>query len=69
MTKAKKALLDLKLSGDSTCPVHRVLVEVLDGFDKRLLRVEVLLLVVAAASVGSFGKEVILPLLKGLVGG
>lgn len=69
MTKTGKSLLALKLSGDGTCPVHKTLVEVLEGFHKRLLRVEILLVIAAAASVGSFGREIILPLIKGLMGG
>lgn len=51
------------------CPVHRPLVDVLLGFDKRLSRIEWLLGVAAAAALGTFGKAVLWPALAALVKG
>jgi hypothetical protein len=60
--------MDLELSQVPGCQAHSKLVELLAAIDNRLLRLEVLLLVSLAAAVGSFSKDLVLPLLLKIVG-
>lgn len=50
------------------CSMHKPLVDVLLALDKRQGRMEIILLVAAAATVGSFGRDVVIPLLAKLAG-
>lgn len=54
--------------GHDECKAHKPLIEVLQSFDKRLGRMEKMLLVAAAAAIGSCGRDLILPLLVKLAG-
>lgn len=56
------------ITGTRGCPAHEHVIDVLLSFDRKLNRITVILIIAAAAAVGGFGKEVILPLLMKLVG-
>jgi hypothetical protein len=64
-TRLKLASVD----GKENCPAHKPLVEILLSFDKRLFRIECLVLVAAGAGLGSLGKDVLVPVLVKLAGG
>jgi len=69
MTKEETKLKLEAVTGHKDCPAHEHVVDVLLSFDKKLNRITVILIVAAAAAVGGFGKEVVLPLLLKLAGG
>lgn len=56
------------IEGHKGCEAHKGVVDVLLSLDRRLGRMEVILIVAAACAVGSFGKDLILPLLFKLAG-
>ncbi len=67
-TDTKVKLTAIKPETPSTCEAHKTLVEVLLALDKRQGRMEIILMVAAAATIGSFGKDIILPLLAKFAG-
>jgi hypothetical protein len=68
MTKDETKIKLEAIEGHRGCPAHEHVVDVLLSFDKKLNRITVILIIAAAAAVGGFGKEVILPLLLKMVG-
>lgn len=65
-TKVKLAAI--KPEAPVVCDAHKTLVEVLLALDKRQGRMEIILMVAAAATVGSFGRDIVFPLLAKLAG-
>lgn len=68
MTKDETRIKLEAIDGSKGCAAHEHVVDVLLSFDKKLNRITVILLIAAAAAVGGFGKEVVLPLLLKLAG-
>jgi hypothetical protein len=64
----KLKLTAIKPESPCVCDAHKTLVEVLLALDKRQGRMEIILLVAAAATVGSFGRDIVLPLLAKIAG-
>jgi hypothetical protein len=50
------------------CKAHKPLVDVLLNLDKRQGRMEIILMVAAAATIGSFGRDVVIPLIMKFAG-
>ncbi len=69
MTREEMKVKLEALVGGRGCAAHQSVVEVLLSFDKKLNRITLILLIAAAGAVGTFGKDVILPLLLKLAGG
>lgn len=68
MTKNGTRLRLEAVEGHQECKAHKPLVEVLLSLDKRQSRMEVILLVAAAAALGSLGRDLIIPLITKLAG-